>query len=333
MLPGGRAVLFTILAIDKPPRAAVHLLESGETRSLFEGIGARFVGSGHVVFGRQERLWAVGFDRDSLQTLGAPRPVRDDVLWLADGYPQFAVDADLLAYVRTSQASSHPRNSVLTWVDRQGRKTPLTLKANDFMLPRLSPAGDRLVVQVGATRDLWTYDFSRGTLTKLTSDRIIAFSAPAWTPDGSRVAFTTWFDGDVGLGWLSPDGSGRLEELIKGIGMRSFERTHPVMLPDGSGLIMTGLAPGRSVEGSLFVPLIEETQPCFRLQVSSGTPRWLRAVVSSLTTRTNRAVVRCTCARSQLPAPESGQSPPTAAQVRCGPAVGASLSTRTAKAA
>jgi serine/threonine-protein kinase len=258
MLPGGRAVLFTILAIDKPPRAAVHLLESGETRSLFEGIGARFVGSGHVVFGRQERLWAVGFDPDSLQTLGAPRPVRDDVLWLADGYPQFAVDAGLLAYVRTSHASSHPRNSVLTWVDRQGRKTPLALKANDFMLPRLSPAGDRLVVQVGATRDLWTYDFGRGTLTKLTSDRIVAFSAPAWTPDGSRVAFTTWFDGDVGLGWLSPDGSGRVEELIKGIGMRSFERTHPAMMPDGSGLVMTGLAPGRSVEDLLLVPLNKE---------------------------------------------------------------------------
>ena len=112
------------------------------------------------------------------------------------------------------------------------------------MLPRLSPAGDRLVVQVGATRDLWTYDFGRGTLTKLTSDRIIAFSAPAWTPDGSRVVFTTWFDGEVGLGWVPPDGSGRVEELIKGIGMRSFERTHPVMLPNGSGVIMTGLAPG-----------------------------------------------------------------------------------------
>ena len=54
MLPGGRAVLFTILPIDKPPRVAVHLLESGETRSLFEGMGARFVGSGHVVFGRQQ---------------------------------------------------------------------------------------------------------------------------------------------------------------------------------------------------------------------------------------------------------------------------------------
>ena len=136
-----------------------------------------------------------------------------------------------------------------------GAEEPLPLKADNFMLPRLSPAGDRLVVQIGATRDLWTYDFGRGTLTKLTSDRIIAFSAPAWTPDGSRVVFTTWFDGDVGLGWVPPDGSGPVEELIKGVGMRSFERTHPVMLPDGSGVIMTGLAPGGSVEDLLFVPL------------------------------------------------------------------------------
>jgi len=41
MLPGGRAVLFTILPIDKPPQAAVYVFGSGETRVLFEGIGAR----------------------------------------------------------------------------------------------------------------------------------------------------------------------------------------------------------------------------------------------------------------------------------------------------
>ncbi len=72
------------------------------------------------------------------------------------------------------------------------------------------------------------------------------------------MVFATWFDGDVGLGWLHADGSGPVEELVKGVGMRSFERTHPVMLPDGSGLIMTGLAPGTTVEDLLFVPLNKE---------------------------------------------------------------------------
>ena len=162
MLPGGRAVLFTIFPVDKPPHAAVHLLETGETRSLFEGVGARFVGSGHVVFGRQERLWAVGFDPDSLQTLGAARPVRDDVLWSAAGYPQFAVDAGLLAYVRTSQASSSLGNRVLTWVDRHGRKNPLPFKANNFMLPRLSPTADRLVVQIRAEQGPLDLSFRPG---------------------------------------------------------------------------------------------------------------------------------------------------------------------------
>jgi eukaryotic-like serine/threonine-protein kinase len=55
------------------------------------------------------------------------------------------------------------------------------------------------------------------------------------------------------------DGSGGVEPLVKGAGMRSFERTHPVMLPDGSGVILTGLAPGESVEDLLLVPFFAGT--------------------------------------------------------------------------
>jgi Tol biopolymer transport system component len=112
-----------------------------------------------------------------------------------------------------------------------------------------------LVVQVGPNRDLWTYDFERGTFTRLTSDRVVAFSAPTWTPDGSRVVFTTWFDGQVGLGSVRADGSGSVEVLARGIGMRSYERTNPSFLPDGMGVVMTGLAPGGTVEDLLLVRL------------------------------------------------------------------------------
>ncbi len=172
----------------------MYVIETGETRPLFEAVGARFVGSGHVVFGRQGRLWAVAFDPDALQTRGEARPVRDDVLWSPVGYPQFAVEGGLLIYVRASDASSLGK-SVMTWVDRQGRKDHLPFEPNNFTLARLSPAGDRLVVQIGAGNELWIYHLGRGKRTRLTSDRIIAYSAPVWTPDGSRVVFTTWFDG------------------------------------------------------------------------------------------------------------------------------------------
>ena len=193
LLPGGRGVLFTILAAKKPPRTAVVLLDTGKARDLFEGVGARYVNSGHVVFGRHDKLWAVGFDLDSLQTRGVARRVREDVLWSTSGYPQFTVGGDALAYVRTSQASAYAGKSVLTLVNRQGASEILPLPPDNYLLAALSPAGDRLVVQVGASRDLWTYDFNRGPFTRLTSDRVVAFrlrrgtqtEAASFSPHGS----------------------------------------------------------------------------------------------------------------------------------------------------
>jgi serine/threonine-protein kinase len=255
ILPGGRAILFTVLSTNGPPRAAIFLLDTGETRDLLDGAGARFISSGHVVFGRQGQLWAVAFDPASLQTHGTARVVRDDLLWSPAGYPQFTTGGNLLAYVRTSRASTNVGKTTPVLVNRRGESERLPVPADNYLLARFSPAGERLVVQVGATRDLWTYDLRRRTFTRLTSDRVVAYSAPAWTPDGRRVVFTTWFEGEVGLGWLPADASGPVEALVRGAGMRSFERTHPAILPDGSGVIMTGLAPGGTVEDLLIVRL------------------------------------------------------------------------------
>ena len=85
----------------------------------------------------------------------------------------------------------------LTWETRNGRPEPLRLDANNFLLPRLSRSGERVIVQVGANRDLWTTTCVAAR-SRLTSNHVIAYAAPFWTPDERRVGFATWFDGKVG---------------------------------------------------------------------------------------------------------------------------------------
>jgi serine/threonine-protein kinase len=255
LLPGGDAVLFTIIPLNGPPHVAVHLIETGATRRLFEGIAARFLDTGHIVFGRQDKLWGVAFDPKALQTHGLAHPVRDDVVWSAPGYPQFTTGGNVLAYVRRGGASASIGRRVVVLADRTGHVQVLRLPPGNYLLPRFSPEGDRLAIQAGPARELWVYDLRHGTSNRLAADRVVAFSAPAWMPDGKRLVFTTWFDGEVGLGWLSADGSGPTEPLLRGALMRSFERTHPAVLPDGSAVIMTGLAPGANEEDLLLARL------------------------------------------------------------------------------
>ena len=326
LLPGSVAVLFTILSAKAPTHAAVLSLETGEIRELVEGSGARFVNPGHLLFGRQGRLWAVAFDPVSLRTRGSARPVLDDVLWSPAGYPQFSMNAGLLAYIRSSNASPNLGKVKLAVADRRGEMSALPLPADNYLLPRLSPAGDKLVVQVGATRDLWAYSLRRGTFTRLTSGRVVAFSAPAWTSDGRRVVFTTWFGKDVGLASLPADGSGPVEALVHLVGMRSFERTHPALLPDGSAAILTGLAPGAVVEDLLVVGLQREPrlETLVRESAVERMPPWPPTVASSPTTRTSQDALKSTSDLSRRSAAAAGRSRPMAERFPCGRVAAAS---------
>jgi Tol biopolymer transport system component len=62
-----------------------------------------------------------------------------------------------------------------------------------------------------ATRtDVWTYDFVRATLSRLTSDG----TSPLWTPDGQRLIFASNRAGYPQLFWRPADGTGSDERLL-----------------------------------------------------------------------------------------------------------------------
>ncbi|MDO8795593.1 MAG: serine/threonine-protein kinase, partial [Vicinamibacterales bacterium] len=155
MLPGGRAVLFTITALAggrDAAQVAVLDLQTGVRKILMRGGShAHYVPSGHLIYAvpidkdipGTSTLRAVPFDLTRLETRGTPVPVMSDVLTKNFGGVDAVVAADgTLAYVSAGGGNvESPRT--LVWVDRQGRETPIPAPPRAYVYPRLSPDATR----------------------------------------------------------------------------------------------------------------------------------------------------------------------------------------------
>src|SRR5207249_7349110 len=85
-----------------------------------------------------------------------------------------------LVYFTASQISDLAR---LVWVDRAGQAQALAAPPRPYQWPRLAPDGQRIAFTIqAATNDIWVYDVSRETTSRLTFDTQNDF--PIWTPDG-----------------------------------------------------------------------------------------------------------------------------------------------------
>ena len=63
--------------------------------------------------------------------------------------------------------------------------------------------------------DVWVWDFTGQTLTRVTTD-LSRDSMPVWTSDGRRLAFASLRDGPWNIYWKAADGTGQAERLIEG---------------------------------------------------------------------------------------------------------------------
>jgi Tol biopolymer transport system component len=104
------------------------------------------------------------------------------------------------------------------WFDRDGKKLAVVGEPADYSNPSLSPDDSKLAVCIRdpqtATRDIWIFDLLRGGKTRLTFDPADDID-PVWSPDGTRIAFTSDRSGQRNIYWKLPDGSGP-EELVLG---------------------------------------------------------------------------------------------------------------------
>jgi len=242
LLPGGRAVLFTITAVagglDAAQVAVLDLQTGARTILVRGGSQAHYVPSGHLVYAAAGTLRAVAFDLTSLKTRGTPMPVIPEVVTTNGGGVDAVVAGDgTLVYVSGGVAAGALTQRTLVWMDRQGRETPIPAPPRAYVYPRLSPDGTRIALHPNdQEQDIWLWDLSRTTLTRVTFDPGLD-TLPVWTPDSRRLIFSSDRGGARNLYWQAADGTGAVERLTESPNVQ----TPTAMSPDGRRAIFTEL--------------------------------------------------------------------------------------------
>jgi serine/threonine-protein kinase len=214
MLPGGRAVLYTVRTTGNYNEAlvAVLSLETGERKVLVEGGSCpAYTVSGYLLFTRAGTLLATPLDLERLDLAGSPIPVLERVAFgPLTGAAQYAISSSGSLLYRPG--GSGVALSVPVWVDRTGRTTPIIGEPGYYWGFDLSPDGTQLAMDVleRGGQDVWIVDIASGARRRLTFDG--RSEAPKWTPDAQRVVFTAGPSRD--LFWKRADGSGEAELLV-----------------------------------------------------------------------------------------------------------------------
>ena len=240
VLPGSRAVLFTIVAgsLDTA-QVAVLDRKTGQRKTLIRGgSSAAYLESGHLVYVAAGALRAVRFDPVRLEVLSDPMPVLDQVTTAGTGAAEFSVSNNgVLLYVPGGSAG--PRT--LAWIGRNGGEEPIKSPPRAYTSLRLSPDDTRIALTVNdPDQDIWILDLSRDPppLTRLTFDPAQDVS-PVWTPDGRRIVFRSTRGGNGSLFWRSADGTGADERLTTSRG----NQVPMAFSPDGLRLVFAELMP------------------------------------------------------------------------------------------
>jgi hypothetical protein len=195
-LPDGKHFLYLASHHGEPHAATTEIfiasLDGKLNRPLVHTFAMAAYASGYLLYLRDTTLMAQPFDPDKLEFTGEAIAVAENVLESVStwGAVFSASQNGVLAYQTGSKLA---QESELRWYDRGGKRLG-TLGSGIFYGPRVSPDGARLAVDFGdPSRNVWIFDIRRTVKTRLTFGA--TEGAPVWSPEGSRIAFSTLFGG------------------------------------------------------------------------------------------------------------------------------------------
>lgn len=232
VLPGGQALLFTSVSAPFSTNLVVQALLTG-TRTVVQrgGYHGRYLPSGHLVYVYDGTLFAVPFDLDQLTATGPAVPALEGLASnRASGAAQFAVSASGSGTLMYLQGPISGSGEPIHWMDFTGTPTVLRATPATWMNFLFAPDGQRLALQQinEGQADIWVYEWARDALTRLTFDPA-SDQKPVWTPDGHRLAFTS-FRADKttsNLYWQRADGTGDAQRLTKSPHFQQPTSWHP----------------------------------------------------------------------------------------------------------
>ena len=273
VLPGGKAVLFTngaTVANWLNGQVAAESLGTGEQRILIRG-GAqpRYAGTGHLIFAQGATLMAAPFDPPLLAITGGAVPVVEGVRQSSSsGAAQYSFSATgSLVYVPGAVQGEQRK---LVWVTRDGAEQPVAAPPHVYRGVRLSPDKRHVATAIDEEEtQVWQYDLSRGTLTRLTFGGNVG-SNPVWTPDGKRMAFTSNRDGPINIYLQLADGSGGPERLTTS----DHINTPMSWSPDGQTLAFIEINPNTGYDIWMLRLSDRKIQPFLKTSFNESAPRF-----------------------------------------------------------
>jgi len=254
VLPGSKNVLFTSFMGSDYLGVSVQALDvaTGARKTVLSGAADPFfIVPGYLAYATvnspndaQARFGAalrvIRFDPAKTATDGDPVTVADPIMMGTTGAANYSASrrGDLVylpGSLGTGGVGARPRT--LVWVDRKGGETPIDAPPRAYAVPRLSPDGTRIALDVrDQTNDIWIWDINRHALSLLNRDNGQDMS-PNWTADSKKVIWTsTRSGGNPNLFSMAADGSGVPESLTTQAGMQ-----FPTSLtPDGRTALVFG---------------------------------------------------------------------------------------------
>jgi eukaryotic-like serine/threonine-protein kinase len=146
-------------------------------------------------------LMAQPFDPKRMEFMGDAVPIAQQV-----GFSGFSASPTGVLAFSTVGA---PGNRQLTWYDRKGNVLSTAGEIGEYRYLALSPDAARVAYERGT--DLWVLEFAGGRNTKFTFGD--PSQGPAWSADGSSIAFISIRGGGFGIYQKASNSSGQ-EQLL-----------------------------------------------------------------------------------------------------------------------